>query len=411
MSMTSSMSPACAQLIAAWDPRGGSTRGRSAQRAAAVVLATVLFSWASTAGAAETSASSASSQAGGSKATATALPELLPGQRTVMLADGSILITGLPGGVLKATGAAIEDPTSGQVTPLPSGPAHPRAWHTATVLPDGSVLLLGGIDASGNLVDTAERFDPSARSFEAVDHTGLITRVHQSATLLTDGTVLIAGGVTARGAPVLDAELWNPRTGTSQPVSAQAASARLDATATLLTDGTVWIAGGTDAAGHALGGGERYEPLVQRFVRQDNPPPELAQSAGPPQVSGTLPQADSHDIALDAQIAVRFNQALKVDTINPNSIRLEGPGGAVDAAVVPAESGRLAFVTPSAPLQPSSTYTPLLFGAQDALGRLLAPLSFSFQTGTRFEFDSTQADNQASGSATKQNRLFAQTSG
>ncbi len=40
-----------------------------------------------------------------------------------------------------------------------------RAWHTATLLPSGKVLITGGVDGSGNTLNTAEVFDPLTNTF------------------------------------------------------------------------------------------------------------------------------------------------------------------------------------------------------------------------------------------------------
>ena len=63
-----------------------------------------------------------------------------------------------------------------------------------TVLPDGTILVFGGIGPDGHLVATAERFDLATGQSQALV-TGLAPRAHHSATLLTDGRVLLAGGV------------------------------------------------------------------------------------------------------------------------------------------------------------------------------------------------------------------------
>ena len=42
--------------------------------------------------------------------------------------------------------------------------AVPRVYHTATLLPDGSVLVCGGY-GGGRILDSAERYDPSAEQF------------------------------------------------------------------------------------------------------------------------------------------------------------------------------------------------------------------------------------------------------
>src|SRR5204862_5378146 len=72
----------------------------------------------------------------------------------------------------------------------------PRAFHTATLLANGKVLIVGGvgITRSGDTqpLMIAELYDPNTRTFTP---TGNMTtpRVRPSATLLNDGRVLIVG--------------------------------------------------------------------------------------------------------------------------------------------------------------------------------------------------------------------------
>jgi hypothetical protein len=74
-----------------------------------------------------------------------------------------------------------------------------RSWHTATLLPDGSVLIAGGGDS------TAEIYHPSTRSFTPTGGMA-IARWRHTATLLPNGKVLAAGG-TGRP-PLATAELY-----------------------------------------------------------------------------------------------------------------------------------------------------------------------------------------------------------
>jgi hypothetical protein len=138
-----------------------------------------------------------------------------------------------------------------------------RSGHTATLLANGKVLIVGG-DAS------AELFDPASRTFTP---TGSMTtsRSRPTATLLANGTVLIAGGFgsgTSQLPRLSSAELYDPGSGTFTATGSMAVG-RVLHTATLLDDGRVLIAGGTDASG---GGGaatataELYDPSTGTFT-------------------------------------------------------------------------------------------------------------------------------------------------
>ena len=78
-----------------------------------------------------------------------------------------------------------------------------RAFQTATVLKDGTVLVTGGDNGTGPLA-TAEVYDQAAGSFSPTGSMG-ITRESHTATLLNDGTVLVTGGT---GGGAATAELY-----------------------------------------------------------------------------------------------------------------------------------------------------------------------------------------------------------
>ena len=108
---------------------------------------------------------------------------------------------------------------------------HPRGWHTATVLPDGTVFILGGVGAKA-LVAQAELFDPSTQSFKDIA-TGLAPRAYHTATLLTDGRLLIAGGIGSDGNLVARFDIWDPRANQVQTLAAALSTPRRGHTATL----------------------------------------------------------------------------------------------------------------------------------------------------------------------------------
>src|SRR6266545_2922505 len=72
-------------------------------------------------------------------------PNLIPGQTATKLADGRLLLLGGSTTAGGSNAASIWDPQTANTTHLSVTMNRGRAWHTATVLPDGFVLILGGL--------------------------------------------------------------------------------------------------------------------------------------------------------------------------------------------------------------------------------------------------------------------------
>ncbi len=141
-----------------------------------------------------------------------------------------------------------------------------RLDHTATLLPDGRLLVVGGRGVDGlTALASAELYQPRTGRWApaAPLRTG---RAQHTATLLPDGRVLVAGGVAVAGEgdaaaflALASVELFSPATGRWTP-GPPLAEARGNHTATLLPDGTVLVAGGTREGRGALASVEVLAP-------------------------------------------------------------------------------------------------------------------------------------------------------
>ena len=179
------------------------------------------------------------------------------GHSATRLLDGRVLIVGGEGTLGGNQSAELYDPATNSWA-FAHFPLAPHVGHTATLLASGQVLIAGGAGSISptlnepSALDTAELYDPSVGNWNLLTpmHT---TRDHHTATLLDDGRVLVVGGAyTSTPLPELyDGALNSWRIVPGDPMS------RYAHTATLLEDGRVLVAGGI---GQSAAGTWIYDP-------------------------------------------------------------------------------------------------------------------------------------------------------
>jgi len=169
-----------------------------------------------------------------------------------LLKDGTVLIVGGEAEGKALASAEIFDPSTGRFSS--TGTMHePRKSHVAALLPDGRVLICGG----GADPATTEIYDPRSKSFrQAARMTA--PRVYFSAVVLKDGRVLLAGGGSAT------AEVFDPESGAFSATGGMTA-ARAAFSATMLNNGQVLMAGGDGPSGKEFGSAEIFDPVANAF--------------------------------------------------------------------------------------------------------------------------------------------------
>ena len=196
-----------------------------------------------------------------------------------LLNDGKVLIVGgvhwamtegCPQCSLQLTALAsaeLYDPATGEFTSTGSMSV-PRVFHTATLLGNGKVVIAGGDNRYGTTYSTAELYDPATGLFTLVGNMMTTERSGHTATLLANGKVLLAGGASVGGSSS-SAEVFDPTTEEFTPTGSMSVG-RFFFTATLLNGGRVLVAGGicddNGRTGAGTSSAELFDPATNTFA-------------------------------------------------------------------------------------------------------------------------------------------------
>lgn len=135
------------------------------------------------------------------------------------------------------------------------GLAQGRWGHTATLLEDGRVLVVGGQETPSGKIATAEIYDLTGTWSSAGSMSEARGEAH-TATLLADGRVLVVGDSSS-------VDVYDPSAG-EWSTTGSMSEERLEHTATLLSDGRVLVAGGI-AGRRDLDSAEVYDPSTGQW--------------------------------------------------------------------------------------------------------------------------------------------------
>ena len=264
------------------------------------------------------------------------LSEARSGAAAVLLSDGRILLTGgripLTGGT-GASGPAATTEFFNTNGTFSAGPdmQDARANHTAVVLQDGRVLVVGGATSNGGVTNSAEVYDPVANSWKLLENSMNVPRSGHTASLLLDGTVLIAGGQSTSG-PTNTLEIFSPATNSFMPVSGTLSSSRVQHAAAVFQDGRVLIAGGSDGT-VSLKSADIYDPVSGAVSSAGTMSSPRAGLSATTLLDGTVLLAGGNNGSADLASA---------EIYNPTAVAFSATG-----SLAAARSGHLAFLLPN----------------------------------------------------------------
>jgi hypothetical protein len=208
-------------------------------------------------------------------------PAVLDGGSSAMYAPGKIIKSGLgrdpdlPGVPSVATTYLLDMNQPAPAWRQTSSMAFPRTEHNLTMLPDGTVLVIGG-SRNSDVGDTpaavleAEVWSPSTEKWTVLAPMRTPRMYHSTAVLLPDGRVLVAGG--GRDFPEVDqlsAEIYSPPylfKGPRPAITSAPTGIRYATASSVATPDSVRIASvslvGLGSVTHAFNENQRFVPIT-----------------------------------------------------------------------------------------------------------------------------------------------------
>lgn len=163
----------------------------------------------------------------------------------------------------------IYDPNTGRVT-ITAPMTTPRAYHTATLLANGKILVTGGVNDANGLLNSIEIYDPGTGLWTlSTAVLGNAVRDH-AATLLATNKVLITGGNSGSNTGINSAWVYDPGADTITATSNSMTVARARHRQVLLPNGKVLVVGGFDGSGTDQIGCDLYTAGSSTFASTDS---------------------------------------------------------------------------------------------------------------------------------------------
>jgi hypothetical protein len=182
-----------------------------------------------------------------------------------LIPDGKILVAGGTNGGVILNDSELFDPALKTFTPTKGSMHDPRNLHTATLLPNGRVLVTGGWSTSATstgAIAGAEVYFPDTQLWTSTSVMSS-ARSNHAAVLLPNGNVMVVGGY-ANGNFLNTAEIYYSTAQVWRPLSPMA-QGRSQHTATLLQDGRVLVTGGGGVGG-VSNTYEIYDPNLNQWT-------------------------------------------------------------------------------------------------------------------------------------------------